>query len=671
MKILITGARGLLGSNLALMYSENNAVYATGKNKPTFDFCENYEIDITSDEDVRKIEELKPDVVVHCAALTNVDYCEENIWEAVKLNAEGTEKISEACRKIGSYLVHISTDQVFDGLIGDYSEESPSNPINVYGKTKLDAEKIIQKTNRNFCILRTNIYGWNMQDKSSLAEWILAKLEKKEEVSGFKDIFFNPINTTNLGRCILELIDKGYQGVLHLAGSEKISKYEFARKVAKIFGYDETLIRPISSDEVNFKARRPKKMTLNIEKAKNLLENKLKNVVEGLEEFKNLRDSGFLEELKKQNIGIIEKVNKSFKFSEDMEISILGRKIGQNEPTYFIADIAANHDGSLERAKHLIKAAKEAGADAVKFQHHRVKHYVSEIGFESLGNKLSHQSKWKKSIFEVYKDAVVPLEWTSDLKKYADSVGIHLFTTPYDLGMVDLVDPYFPAFKIGSGDINWPDMLEKVSRKGKPVFVATGASNIGEVQMAMEILTKNNKEVVLMQCNTNYTADDSNFDHIHLNVLKTYKKMFPKTILGLSDHTKGHATVLGAVALGARVIEKHFTDDTSREGPDHPFSMDIKTWREMVDRTRELERALGDGNKKVEDNEKETVILQRRCIRASRDIFEGKIITEDDLEFQRPASEGSLEPLFKAKVLGKKAKRNIFKEEQIDFSKIE
>ena len=132
--------------------------------------------------------------------------------------------------------------------------------------------------------------------------------------------------------------------------------------------------------------------------------------------------------------------------------------------------------------------------------------------------------------------------------------------------------------------------------------MATGASNLADVQRAVDAILPINPELVLMQCNTNYTADDDNFNHIHLRVLETYHQIWPELILGLSDHTPGHATVLGAVALGARVIEKHFTLDNSLTGPDHAFSMNPATWREMVERTRELELALGDGQKRVEGN---------------------------------------------------------------------
>jgi sialic acid synthase SpsE len=353
-----------------------------------------------------------------------------------------------------------------------------------------------------------------------------------------------------------------------------------------------------------------------------------------------------------------------------MDFRIAGRTIGQTSPVYFIADIAANHDGDLERAKMLVRLAKEAGADAAKFQNHRVEYYVSKKGFESLGGKQSHQSRWKKSVFDVYVEAIVPMDWTAELKDYCDQIGIHYFSTPYDIGMVDHLDPFVPAFKIGSGDINYIDMLQKVAGKGKPVLIGTGAANFGEVQRAVNTILAMNKDVVLMQCNTNYTASVENFDFINLNVLKSYALLFPDVVLGLSDHTHGHATVLGAVALGAKVIEKHFTDDTKRPGPDHPFSMDPKTWKEMGDRTRELQRALGSTEKKVETNESQTVVLQRRCIRAAIRIPKGTSITEEMLRFQRPAPNGSLEPWMKKMVVGRTASKDINQEDVIDFTNI-
>jgi sialic acid synthase SpsE len=333
----------------------------------------------------------------------------------------------------------------------------------------------------------------------------------------------------------------------------------------------------------------------------------------------------------------------------------LGKKIVDSDhPTYFVADIAANYDGDLERAKLLIRLCAEAGADAAKFQNFRAAKLVSDRGFRALGEQVSHQSKWKKSVVQVYDEATLPWEWTQQLKAECDACGIDYFSSPYDLEAVDMLAPYVEMYKIGSGDITWPEMLRKVAGKNKPVLLATGASDMGDVERAVNEILQMNQQLVLMQCNTNYTGSRDNFRHIHLRVLETYRQKFPSVILGLSDHTPGHTTVLGAVALGARVIEKHFTDDNQREGPDHPFSMTPQTWREMVDRTRELERAMGSTLKSVAENEQETVVVQRRCLRAATDLPSGTVLQAEMLESLRPAPRGAILPYELPTVIGKK-----------------
>lgn len=351
-----------------------------------------------------------------------------------------------------------------------------------------------------------------------------------------------------------------------------------------------------------------------------------------------------------------------------MDIKIGKHIIGPNHTTYFIADIAANHDGSIERAKLLIRLAKEAGADAAKFQNFKAEKIVSDYGFKSMGGQQSHQSKWKKSVFEVYQGASVSGDWTPLLKEECDKVGIDYFSSPYDFGSVDLLDPYVPAHKIGSGEIDWIEELEYIARKNKPVILATGAATIGEVQRAVHAILAINPNLVLLQCNTNYTADIENYKYINLNVLKTFALMFPGLILGLSDHTHGHATVLGAVALGARVIEKHFTDDNHREGPDHAFAMNPQTWADMVENTRQLERALGSADKKVEANEKDTVIIQRRCIRAARDIKAGETLSREMIDTLRPATPGAILPDHINDVIGTKVLTDLPKGREIRWT---
>ena len=338
----------------------------------------------------------------------------------------------------------------------------------------------------------------------------------------------------------------------------------------------------------------------------------------------------------------------------DNELVIDSKRISEDHPTYFIADIAANHDGNLDRARKLIYLAKESGADAAKFQHFRAETIVSDHGFNSLGRQQSHQSKWEKSVFEVYKDAAISMDWSRALKETCDEVGITFFTSPYDFDLVEHIDPYVPAYKIGSGDITWIEMIKHIASKGKPYILATGASTMDDVYRAVYAGLEINSQLALLQCNTNYTGSLENMRYVQLNVLKSYRAMFPKMILGLSDHTPGHATVLGAVALGARVIEKHFTDDTTRTGPDHAFSMDPMSWKNMVDRARELEMALGCGIKRIEDNESQTVVLQRRAVCASGDLPQGHIIKAHDLKVLRPCPSDAVPPYEMGALVGKK-----------------
>jgi len=338
-------------------------------------------------------------------------------------------------------------------------------------------------------------------------------------------------------------------------------------------------------------------------------------------------------------------------------LDIDGKLIGGDEPTYFIADIAANHDGDLSRAVDLIHLAAEAGADAAKFQHFQAETIVSDQGFRALGGQQSHQSKWKKSVFDVYRDASVDPGWTPHLRDACKEANITFFTSPYAPDLVDAVDPYVPAYKIGSGDITWLEIIEYIAGKQKPYLLATGASTMDDVQRAVEVALRTNPQFGLLQCNTNYTGSLENFKFIQLNVLRTYREMYPDLVLGLSDHTPGHATVLGAIALGARIIEKHFTDDVSRTGPDHAFSMNPTAWAEMVARSRELENSLGAGIKKIEPNERETAVLQRRAIRLKADLPAGVTLGHEDLTVLRPCPVDGLPPYEINKVVGSQLRK--------------
>ena len=380
-----------------------------------------------------------------------------------------------------------------------------------------------------------------------------------------------------------------------------------------------------------------------------------------------------------------------------MQVKINNRNIGPDHPVYFIADIASNHNGDLAHAKELIHACKESRVDAVKMQNFNAESIVSDYGFKNLKNVETHQSKWKTSVYNSYKAASIPFEWTLELKELCDKLGMDYFTSPYSIEITKAVAPYISAFKLGSGDITWHDEIREMAQYDKPVLIATGASTLKEVELAMNAARSSDANVILMQCNTNYTArkdepvelTKERYGNINLKVLETYANLFPGVPLGLSDHTHGDLTVIAAVALyNCCAVEKHFTLDNSLEGQDHPFSMMPNEWLKMVENTEQIKESsnkadsfedkkdlvrnlsedgkfvdlvIGDGVKSLSKNEEKTVIVQRRAIRASRDLKAGDVVNERDLIFLRPCPTEALPPYEDAKLLGKKIVVNIEK----------
>lgn len=342
-----------------------------------------------------------------------------------------------------------------------------------------------------------------------------------------------------------------------------------------------------------------------------------------------------------------------------MNSFIIGtKKVGLDYPTYFIAEVGSNFDQSLDRAKDLIWLAKEVGANCIKFQHYTAESLVSDQNFKNLRND-THQAQWTKSVFDTYKDAELNVEWTGLLAAEAEKAEIDFLTSPYSYKLADQVDAYVPAFKIGSGDLTWLEYIEYVSRKKKPIILATGASTLDEVFEAVQVARAQNSQIVLMQCNTNYTASDANVAYTNLNVLRTFKDLFPDLVIGLSDHTSSIPIVLGAIACGARVIERHFTDSTSRSGPDHAFATDPQSWLRMIQESRELESALGSSIKAVEANEVNARIVQRRSICASADFLAGHELRSSDLVYLRPCPPEALEPKQWRNVIGRTLKHAI------------
>ena len=339
-------------------------------------------------------------------------------------------------------------------------------------------------------------------------------------------------------------------------------------------------------------------------------------------------------------------------FNKDIKIG--NSMIGENHPTYFIAEIGGNFDGSMDKAKRLIDAAKDAGANCAKFQTFTAETIVSEGGFSKMQLHGVHGS-WGRTVSEVFKDVEFPMAWHKEIADYCKKVGIDFSTSPYFKEAVDLcAEMKLPFIKIGSGEITWLEMIQYIASKGLPIMLATGDATLSEIDEAVRIIERTgNKDLVLMQCITNYP---SKIESANVNVLKTYQNAFG-CLTGYSDHSPGHVVALASVVLGARVIEKHFTLDKTDKGPDHPHSMEPDEFKFMVDSIREVERAMGSTRKEVVDEESETVYVQRRCLYAKNDLKAGATVTEDDINVLRPAL--GIPPKYKDIVIGKKVKKYI------------
>jgi len=357
------------------------------------------------------------------------------------------------------------------------------------------------------------------------------------------------------------------------------------------------------------------------------------------------------------------------------KIKIGDRNIGAGNPVYIIAEAGSNFDNDFDRAKHLAKLAKEVGANAYKIQNFLAPKIISKKGFQNL--QVSFQAGWDQPVCEVYKKAEFPREWLKKLSEYCRKIGIDFLSSPYDLEAVDLLEELnIPAYKIGSGEIDNLEFLEYVARLNKPIILSCGATTLKEIKNAVSaIRNTNNNQIILLQCVTNYPSPIAD---ANIRAMTTLKEKFGVEV-GYSDHTVGKegggddplygiTIPLAAVALGATVIEKHFTDDRIRKGPDHPYAMDTKGFKKMVEGIRTLEKALGDGVKRIMSSEKETVIIQRRGIYADRNIEKGQKISRNMVEFLRPAI--GLRPPEINKILSRVAKHKILVGEPITLDDI-
>lgn len=243
------------------------------------------------------LDDVRPQMVVHFAAATNVDYCEANPSYARELNVDTTHNLASWAAANQAKMIYMSTDSVFDGKLGGYSENSEPNPVNIYAAAKLEGEVAVRKAVADHLIVRASIYGWNAQPKQSLAEWILSRLESGQRVPGFVDTIFAPLLVNTLSSAILKMMKQGAKGTYHAACSDPVTKFDFARAVARVFGYPDVLVEE-SHVGTALKAPRPLNTWLIAHRLTQELGIKMPSVVEDLNRFKALRDDGFVAELK-------------------------------------------------------------------------------------------------------------------------------------------------------------------------------------------------------------------------------------------------------------------------------------------------------------------------------------------------------------------------------------
>src|SRR5437867_8924061 len=300
-------------------------------------------------------------------------------------------------------------------------------------------------------------------------------------------------------------------------------------------------------------------------------------------------------------------------------VTIAGRPIGDGAPTYFIAEIGSNHDGSLSRGVELVEAAASAGADCVKFQC-----FTSD----ELVQRGVHPG------YETLVRLALPDEWLPDLKGAAGRVGVHFTATPFsERAVASLVAVGVPVLKIASGDLTHAPLLRRCAATSLPLVISTGMAYLDEVATAVEIVRcAGDPPVVLLHCVSNYPPS---FDDVNLRAMVSLRDRFQVPV-GCSDHTPGPTVALGAVALGACVIEKHLTVDRSLKGPDHPFALTVEEFGAMVRAVRDLEAALGDGTKSPVAGEQPEREWARRGLWATRQLRPGDVLTDDALVALRP-----------------------------------
>jgi len=346
------------------------------------------------------------------------------------------------------------------------------------------------------------------------------------------------------------------------------------------------------------------------------------------------------------------------------KIKIGNKWVGEGEPCFIIAEAGVNHNGDIKIAKKLIDIAKEAGADAVKFQTFKAEKVVTQNAEKAEYQKAT--TGVEESQFEMIKRLELTERDFEELFSYAHQKGIVFLSSPFDKESVDILDTLgVPAFKIPSGEVTNFPLLKYIARKKKPVILSTGMSTLGEVEEALDVIRKERaKEIILLHCVSSYPAK---MEDMNLKAMESLRYAF-RLPVGLSDHTPGITVPVAAVALGACIIEKHFTMDKNLPGPDHKASLEPGELQEMIKAIRDVEKALGDGLKRPAKDEEENKKVARRSIVAKVDIPKGTIIKDEMLDVRRPGV--GIEPRYLGMITGRRAKENIPKDALVTWEMI-
>jgi len=346
------------------------------------------------------------------------------------------------------------------------------------------------------------------------------------------------------------------------------------------------------------------------------------------------------------------------------ELVINGKKITDDTDCYVIAEIGQNHQGDMEKAKELFKAAAECGADAVKVQKRDNKSlFTSKLYDAPYDNENSFGDTYGKhrEALEFNREEFI------ELKEYADELGICMFSTAWDIPSADFLDDVqMPAFKIASGDLINIPLLQHVAAKGKPIILSTGGGSIEDVKRAYHAIMPINPQLCILQCTAAYPAEPKD---LNLRVIETFRKYFPDVTIGLSDHENGIDLANIAYMLGARVIEKHFTLNHAWKGTDHAFSLEPVGLRKLVRNLRRIKLSLGDGVKKRLDLEEKPLKKMGKSIVAACDLQEGHIIAQSDLAYKSPAD--GIPPYENNRLIGKKLKKAMNADELFSMDNIE